>query len=100
MPYINADGLLPPELLREVQRYVQGTMVYVPKAGGRRLAWGARNGARDALDRRNDEIRSGHRAGRTVEELADRYGLSEDAIRKALYGRGARRDDGTDRTAG
>ena len=40
MKYINADIILPEELLKEVQKYVQGGMVYIPKPEGLRKKWG------------------------------------------------------------
>jgi hypothetical protein len=87
MSYINADELLPPELLREVQSYVQGSLVYIPREGGeKRLGWGARSGARASFDQRNAEIRAAKAQGRTIDELADDYGLSSGGIRKILYG--------------
>lgn len=85
MAYVNADGLLPPELLTEIQKYVQGALVYVPRQGNERLGWGRRNGAREELDRRNAEIRQAKASGRTIDQLADEYCLSSDGIRKILY---------------
>lgn len=85
MAYLNADGVLPPELLTELQKYVQGALVYVPKQGQERLGWGRRNGTREQLDTRNAAIRAAKARGRTVDELADEYCLSADGIRKILY---------------
>ncbi len=85
MAYANADELLPPELLREVQKYIQGCLLYVPRSGPERLGWGSRSGARAALDSRNDAIRSGKASGLSIDELAEAHGLSPDAIRKILY---------------
>jgi hypothetical protein len=85
MPYLNADGVLPPELLTEIQKYVQGALVYVPRRGPERLGWGRRNGTRAELDRRNAAIRQAKAGGRTIDQLADEYCLSSDGIRKILY---------------
>jgi hypothetical protein len=88
MSYINAEECLPPDLLLQVQSYVQGSLVYIPRSGdGERLCWGARSGARDSLDRRNAAIREAKAEGRSIDELADDYGLSPGGIRKILYGR-------------
>lgn len=46
MKYINADIILPEELLKEVQKYVQGGMVYIPKPEGLRKKWGENSGSR------------------------------------------------------
>jgi len=87
MSYINADTLLPPELLREVQSYIQGSLVYIPReCGEKRLSWGSRSGARKNFDERNSEIRAAKAQGRRIDELADDYGLSPGGIRKILYG--------------
>jgi hypothetical protein len=86
MSYLNADELLPPELLKEVQSYIQGSLVYIPRQGEKRLGWGALSGARDSFDRRNKAIREAKALGRRVDELADEYGLSPGGIRKILYG--------------
>jgi hypothetical protein len=87
MSYINADELLPPELLRELQSYVQGSLIYIPREDGeKRLEWGSRSGAREIFDRRNAEIRAAKAQGRKIDELAEDYGLSPGGIRKILYG--------------
>ena len=86
MSYINAHQLLPPELIREIQKYVQGSLVYIPRQPENHLGWGSKNGTRDTLDRRNAAIREEKLRGRGIEELADAYGISPDGIRKILYG--------------
>lgn len=37
--YFNAEEVLPAELLDEIQRYVQGAALYIPKQG-QRAGWG------------------------------------------------------------
>jgi Mor family transcriptional regulator len=87
MSYINADELLPPELLQELQSYIQGSLIYIPREDGeKRLEWGSRSGARESFDKRNAEIRAAKAQGRKIDELADEYGLSPGGIRKILYG--------------
>ncbi len=90
MSYIKADDVLPSELIREVQKYIKGSLVYIPNPGEGRRAWGERNGAREAFDRRNAEIKAAKQGGRSLDDLAEDYGLSVDAIRKVLYGRARR----------
>lgn len=85
MSYTNAEEVLPPELLNEVQKYVQGEQIYIPRPGDVRLGWGVKNGTRRMLEKRNLEIRQLKRSGFTILELADRYNLSPDSIRKILY---------------
>jgi Mor family transcriptional regulator len=86
MAYINADSLFPPELLQEVQKYVQGSLVYIPRPEDQKLSWGAKSGARELFDRRNAAIKAAKAHGKRIDDLADEYGLSSDGIRKVLYG--------------
>ena len=87
MPYLRGDESLPPELLREVQKYVQGAVLYIPRHLPEKLGWGRRNGARELLDRRDEAIRAARAGGSSIDDLAEEYGLSVDAIRKVLYRR-------------
>lgn len=84
MHYKNGGLILPPDLLNQVQEYIQGEVIYVPKKGLERAGWGQKNGARTALRERNREIRASFRQGRPVPELVALYCLSEDSIRKIL----------------
>ena len=85
MSYTNAEEVLPPDLLNEVQKYVQGEQIYIPRHGDTRLGWGVKNGTRRMLESRNLEIRKMKRDGWSILELADRFNLSPDSIRKILY---------------
>lgn len=87
MAYLKGEEALPPELLKEIQKYVQGSLVYIPRPPLERLGWGRRNGTREALDLRDQAIRDARANGAGIDELADDYGLSSDAIRKVLYRR-------------
>lgn len=83
MKYQNAAEVLPPELLREVQKYTQGAFLYVPKQTHEK--WGACSGSRELLARRNREIRRRFREGESMETLAGDYCLSVDSIRRIAY---------------
>lgn len=87
MKYCNAEEVLPRHLLAEIQKYVQGVQIYVPKRTGSRLGWGERNGQRTQLYQRNKQIRIEFRTGITIEELMCRYHLGYESIRKIVYRR-------------
>ena len=57
MKYKNAKKVLPEKLVDEVQKYIQGEYLYVPKADGSRKRWGTNSGYRRDLTIRNDNIR-------------------------------------------
>lgn len=87
MAYRNAADVLPRRLLRAVQDYAGGELLYIPAGDGEKAGWGGRNGARTRYLERNAEIRARAGAGETCEALALCYCLSEDSIRKILRGR-------------
>lgn len=86
MAYQNGKDILPAELLQQVQEYIQGELLYIPR-NEERAGWGAVNGTRDKLSERNREILGHYLQGASIRELSARYHLSEDSIRKILQRR-------------
>jgi Mor family transcriptional regulator len=84
MTYKNGKDILPPSLLKQLQDYIQGEIVYIPKKNKERAGWGENNGTRLIMERRNKEIYHMYKNGSTVMELIHRYHLSEDSIRKII----------------
>lgn len=84
MMYENAKDILPEELLKEVQKYAERKLLYVPSVEEKRF-WGETSGYRDKLKKRNRMICNKYANGRTVSELADEYFLSLDSIKKIIY---------------
>ena len=84
MSYIKAEDILPRELLEEIQRYVDGQCLYIPRKPGSRRAWGMDTDYKAELRRRNRGIREDHAGGLSVEELREKYHLSEKSIRRIL----------------
>jgi len=85
MSYLRAEECLPPDLIREIQKYIQGSQVYIPGKEDQRCSWGERNGTRQKLDERNQEIRELKQMGNSIDDLADLFHLSTDSIRKIVY---------------
>ncbi len=69
MQYKNAKEVLPPSLLKEMQKYIQGDLIYSPKAKKERAAWGEVSGSRALIAKRNEEMFQLYRDGITFEEL-------------------------------
>lgn len=84
MVYKNGKDILPPGLLTELQKYIQGEIIYIPKEESARTAWGVNSGSRIALRERNNEIYNLHHEGISVSKIAVMYCLSEDTIRKVI----------------
>ena len=82
MSYRNAKEILPDYLLSEVQKYIKGEIIYIPKQEEDKTKWGTKNGSRTKYDKRNDDIRELKTRGMTVEEIAGIYYLSIESIKK------------------
>ena len=80
MSYKQAAHILPPELLRAVQAYVDGECIYIPRRAGRRRSWGEATATRRELKVRN-------------EALAGRYYLSVKSIQRIVRREKAGQDE-------
>lgn len=85
MKYKNAAEILPERLLKELQTYLDGELLYVPKASAKK-AWGAESGTRTFYRERNQEIKRLYAEGVSIEALAKRYRLADSTIKKIIYG--------------
>jgi len=81
--YINAEKVLPEDLIRQIQEYVQGKEIYIPKIDSR-MGWGEKNGTKLFLRKRNREIYLSYRNGKNIETLMSTYHLSYDSIKRIL----------------
>ena len=81
MSYINANGILPTELINEIQKYVQGVNLYIPKIPVKEKI---DSSYKHELYERNKEIYDLFLLGNNVSELAKRYYLSEKSIYRIL----------------
>ncbi|MFE8700494.1 CD3324 family protein [Cytobacillus sp. FJAT-54145] len=85
MKYVNATAILPESLIVEIQKYVQGDTIYIPKPEKDYQKWGTRSGGRRLIDERNNSIKSKFRNGVSITELADEYFLAVETIKKIVY---------------
>lgn len=84
MGYFKAQNVLPEEIIKLIQDYIDGEYVYIPRKSGNEKSWGEKNGTRSTLRERNNEIFLKYIAGTNVEELAKQYFLSEKSIRRII----------------
>lgn len=85
MKYVNAHHILPENLISEIQKYVQGETIYIPKPEKSYRKWGTVTGSRNHLDKRNAKIRIAFKSGTSIQDLADEYFLSIETIKKIVY---------------
>ncbi len=84
MGYFKAQNVLPEEVIKLIQEYVDGEYLYIPRKNGNEKSWGEKKGTRNCLKERNVEIFKKHIAGANVIELAEQYYLSEKSIRRII----------------
>lgn len=84
MGYIRAEEILPVEMIKQIQKYVDGTNIYIPRKQENRQDWGAKTSYRYELQSRNRSIYQDYLRGITVRELAEDYFLSEKSIQRII----------------
>lgn len=84
MNYRNGKDVLPPSLLKELQQYIQGELIYIPKKQNQRAAWGEISGSRQMIAKRNEDILRFYSSGCSIQELEQKYHLSSESIRKIV----------------
>jgi hypothetical protein len=84
LKYENGKDIFPERLLKQIQKYVSGKLVYIPSGEKKRL-WGESSGYKHYLLERNRDIKSKFNTGASIEQLADEYYLSHESIKKIVY---------------
>ena len=85
MKYINAAEILPEKLLKEIQTYIDGNVLYIPKTSARK-EWGDISGSRTFYQERNKEMQRLYQEGCSIDALARQYGLAYSTVKKIIYG--------------
>ena len=85
MSYIDAEDVLPKALVSEIQKYIDGRLIYIPRKDENVLSWGEKNGTRQRLAQRNQMIVSRFYSGETIAELGKAYYLSEKRIQGIIH---------------
>ena len=84
MRYMKAADVLPPDLLAQVQAYIDGEYLYIPRRESNRKPWGAANGRKAETRTRNLEIYRRYRDGISVNQLAEDYFLAPKSVGKII----------------
>ena len=85
MSYINAEEVLPKNLIEEIQKYIDGQLMYIPRKNENVLSWGEKNGTKVKLAERNQMIVNRFYSGETITELSRAYYLSEKRIQGIIH---------------
>lgn len=82
MSYINAEEVLPKELINIIQQYVSGKAIYIPSVD--KKPWGSQTDTRQYLHKRNVKIYIEYKEGASIDELAKDYALSDRSIKRII----------------
>ena len=85
MSYVNAESVLPEKLVKEIQKYIDGQLIYISRKSENSLLWGEKNGTKEKLAERNQMIVNRYYSGQTIAELSEVYFLSEKRIRGIIH---------------
>lgn len=85
MKYLNAKTILPQAVLEQLQQYAEGELLYIPKRPQNRKRWGEVQGSKGQTAERNRAIRDAFSQGSAFCELAERYCLAEETVKKIIY---------------
>ena len=84
MDYQNSANLLPKELIEQIQKYVDGKVIYIPKKQINKKHWGENTDTKQVLASRNCQICLDRQNGMTIKQLSDKYFLTEKSIQRIL----------------
>lgn len=84
MKYHKTHEVLPEELVKIIQMYVDGGYIYIPKKKGTRKSWGEDSGAKRDLAKRNKAIFNKYNKGTSIDQLCNEYYLSHQSIRRII----------------
>jgi len=84
MSYIKADQVLPSEIVKLLQEYVDGLYIYIPRKINSRCKWGENTQIGKELHTRNNCIYDDYLNGYKTSELATKYYLSEKSIQRII----------------
>lgn len=84
MGYIRAEDILPSDIIKLIQNYIDGENIYIPRKDDNKKKWGSKTLIRQELKKRNASIYSDYLEGNTVSDLALNYFLSEKSIHRII----------------
>ncbi len=84
MGYQNPIDLLPKELLEQLQEYVEGQIIYIPKKKANRKLWGENTDTKQFLSSRNRRIYVDFQNGMDLGQLSEKYFLTEKSIQRII----------------
>lgn len=84
MGYYRAEDILPSNIIKLIQNYIDGENIYIPRKENNKKEWGSQTLIRQELKSRNTSIYNDYKKGYKASELAAIYFLSEKSIHRII----------------
>ena len=84
MGYKKATDILPEELLIQIQDYIDGECIYIPRKEENKKTWGELTKSKKETYKRNLDIYNSYIKGISVKQLSETYYLSHKWIIKIV----------------
>lgn len=84
MGYKKGIEILPTELIKQIQEYVDGEFIYIPRVSEKRRKWGENTNSPSAFAQRNTEIYLKYKNGVSVMKLSEDFYISPQGIYKII----------------
>ena len=84
MSYKKAKDILPAELVKLIQKYVDGEHIYIPRREENKKCRGSNTAIRRELDVRNSNIYNDYLSGMDMTILGGKYYLSSESIQRIV----------------
>lgn len=84
MGYVNALKVLPKELVEQIQRYVDGQIIYIPKPKDKWGKWGENTDTKEYIEQRNTKLYIDYKEGSTILELSKQYFLNPKSVQRII----------------
>lgn len=85
MKYINAQDILPEEVLENLYKYIEAGYLYILRKNNRKKSWGENSGIKAEILKRNLDIYNKYLNDEAIDKLAKEYYLSESSIKRIIY---------------
>ena len=84
MSYPKIYEVLPKDIILQIQDYIEGEVIYIPKRSENKKSWGDCTDTKEILSLRNKKIYYDYCDGISVQQLAQKYFLAEKSIQRII----------------
>lgn len=84
MSYLKAFDILPTEVVAQIQKYIDGELIYIPRKEENKKSWGENTNTKEFITSRNRTIYLDYNKGMCTAQLSQKYFLTQKSIQRIL----------------